>query len=259
MKQDAANSHDRRPLKVRRMFDRIARSYDLLNRLITFGRDEAWRRYVVRKASLSEDGSVLDVGTGTGRIAFALRRRSPGARVVATDFSREMLNVARENPDAERISWVRGDALSLPFPDASFDAVVSGYLVRNVQDPLAAFREQARVLKRGGRVVCLETSTREAPPFVRFYLHRVIPFVGALIAHDHAAYTYLPKSSGDFLSTEELALVMEKSGFEVVEVKKLMFGTQIVITAERSGGVTMFDRGETFSIVSLSQPSMNEY
>jgi demethylmenaquinone methyltransferase/2-methoxy-6-polyprenyl-1,4-benzoquinol methylase len=216
------------------MFDGISEHYDFMNLLITLGRDRAWRRCVAEMAAPPKGGSVLDLGAGTGGISLELARRWPQASVTGADFSPEMLAVARKRPGAERVNWVIADATALPFADGSFDAVTSGYLVRNVPSPLAAFKEQARVLKKGGRVVCLETSPPpDSPllPFIRLHLKYVIPFLGSLISGNKSAYTYLPETTQNFLSTEALSKVMEQSGLKVINVARFMFGTQSVITA----------------------------
>lgn len=228
---------EKRPEDIRAMFDGISGNYDLMNLLITLGRDRAWRRCVAEMAKPPGGGSVLDAGAGTGGIAIELARRWPEAAVTGADFSPEMLSVARKRPGAERINWVIADATALPFADESFDAVTSGYLVRNVPDPLAAFAEQARVLKRGGRAVCLETSPPpDSPllPLIRIHLKHVIPFLGGLVSGSRSAYTYLPETTQNFLSTEALSGVMGRAGLRVINVRRFMFGTQSVITAVKS-------------------------
>lgn len=227
---------DERTAYVRQMFGRIAGRYDLMNRLMTFGQDRRWRRYAVQQAALPPAGRLLDVATGTGDIAFEALRQHPGAAVVGADFSTEMMRVGRARAGGERVTWVNGDALALPFADASFDAVSSGYLMRNVVDVPGAFREQVRVVKPGGRVVALDTSPppRSAlRPFILLHLRAVIPLLGRLVAGDASAYTYLPESTQAFKTPEELARIMRSVGLVNVRYRRFMFGTMAVHTGTR--------------------------
>ncbi|HPO57410.1 MAG TPA: class I SAM-dependent methyltransferase, partial [Anaerolineaceae bacterium] len=135
---------------VREMFARIAPRYDLMNRLMTGGQDRAWRREVIARAGLQPGQRLLDLGAGTGDLAFEALRRHPGVQVVAADFTPAMLQVGRKRPEPHP-GWAAADALRLPFPDESFDALVSGFLLRNVADLDQALAEQYRVLRPGGR------------------------------------------------------------------------------------------------------------
>ena len=216
------------PNDVRSMFDRIAGRYQLMNALMTFGRDRAWRRAVVLAAELPAGGRLLDLASGTGDIALEALRLVAGVRIAAADFSLEMMRVGRRRPGGERIAWCAADALSLPFADASFDAVTSGYLLRNVTDRVGAFREQARVVRPGGRVVCLDTSPPPASalqPLVRLYLRRIIPLLGRLIAGERSAYAYLTASTEEFKTPPELAAVMRDAGLVGVRYQRFMAGT----------------------------------
>ncbi|HLV44703.1 MAG TPA: ubiquinone/menaquinone biosynthesis methyltransferase [Aggregatilineales bacterium] len=221
---------------VRRMFGRIAHRYDLMNRLMTFGQDLRWRRYVVRQAALPPGGRLLDVATGTGDIALEALSQQPGTEAAGLDFSPEMMVVGRTRDGGEQVRWVNGDALALPFPDASFDAVTSGYLMRNVIDVAGAFREQVRVVRPGGRVVCLDSSPPPRGPLrplIMLHLNVVIPLMGRLIAGDASAYTYLPESTAAFKTPGELALIMQKAGLTNVRYRRFMFGTMAVHTGTR--------------------------
>ncbi len=216
---------------VRAMFGRIAGRYDRMNRLMTFGQDGYWRRLVVRLASLPPGGRLLDVGAGTGGIALAARRRFPALQVVAADFSPEMMAVGRRRPAGRTLSWCAADAQHLPFREASFDALTSGYLVRNVADLRQALAEQVRVVRPGGRVVCLDTSPAAAHPLqslVRLFMERVIPLLGRVVARDAEAYTYLPASTRHFLSPEALAAQMTAAGLRGVRWRRLMLGSMAV-------------------------------
>lgn len=216
---------------VRSMFARIAGRYDLMNRLMTFGQDTAWRRRVVELAHLPAGGRLLDLGTGTGDLAFAALEREPTLSVVGGDFTLPMMRVGRERPHGRRVAWAGIDGLYLPFPDQTFDAVTSGYLMRNVVDTRRAWEEQFRVLKPGGRVVCLDTTPPPRNwlrPLIQFHLHLVIPSLGRLITGDSAAYTYLPDSTEGFFSAEALADQMRSAGFQAVRFERLMFGTMAI-------------------------------
>jgi demethylmenaquinone methyltransferase/2-methoxy-6-polyprenyl-1,4-benzoquinol methylase len=221
---------------VRAMFDRIAGRYQLMNALMTFGRDRAWRRAVVLAAALPTGGRLLDLASGTGDIALEALRQVAGVRVTAADFSLEMMRVGRQRPGGERIAWCAADALSLPFAEASFDAVTSGYLLRNVADRAGVFREQARVVRPGGRVVCLDTSPPPASPLrplVRLYLRRIIPLLGRLIAGERSAYAYLSASTEGFKTPLELAAIMREAGLVEVRYQSFMAGTIAVHVGTR--------------------------
>lgn len=218
----------RKPQQIRAMFARIAHRYDLMNRLMTGGLDLRWRRQAIRACALPPDARALDVGTGTGDLAAEALRQRPGALVVGCDFTLPMMLRGRMKPGRERIQWVGGDALRLPFPDEQFDAVFSGFVMRNVANLDLAIREQARVVRPGGRVACLEAirpPRRWWTPFYRLYFHRVVPWLGAIVAGDRAAYTYLPQSVEAFFTLEELARAMTQAGLILLEARTFMLGT----------------------------------
>ena len=213
---------------VQQMFGRIAPRYDLMNRLMTGGRDVAWRRIVVREAKLPHGGHLLDIATGTGDIALEALRQDGSLHVVGADFTLEMMLRGRDKPGAERIRWLGADALALPFPNDTFDAVTSGFMLRNVIDVPGALVEQWRVVRPGGRMVCLEISRPPRNlllPFYRFYFHRIVPLLGQLVSGDRSAYTYLPRSADEFLSPDELADLMRRAGWREVRYRRLMWGT----------------------------------
>jgi len=221
------------------MFDGIARRYRLMNGLMTLGQDRRWRRFVVREAVIPPGGRLLDVASGTGDIAAEAIRRTPGLLAVGVDFSFEMMRVGRVRLGGERVAWCAADALALPFPDGTFDAVTSGYLLRNVADPEAAFREQVRVVRPGGRVVCLDTSPPPPSPLrplVRFHLRRVIPLLGRVVTGEREAYAYLSSSTEGFKSPDALAAVMGKAGLTEVRYHLFMFGTIAVHVGLRPAG-----------------------
>ncbi len=220
---------------VRAMFARIARCYDFMNRLMTLGRDQAWRRYVARQAALPQGGLALDVATGTADLALALARHHPHGRVVGVDFCPEMIGVGRAKVAAAgqdlRIRFVMGDALRLPFADGCFDAVTSGFALRNVADIPQAFAEMDRVVKAGGRVLCLEIARPTLPVFrqlFQIYFYWLVPLLGRVIVAQGEAYHYLPNSLTHFLSPKELKAVMERVGLSKVWYRRLMLGTVAV-------------------------------
>jgi demethylmenaquinone methyltransferase / 2-methoxy-6-polyprenyl-1,4-benzoquinol methylase len=232
-------SGEDRATYVRGMFSRIARRYGLMNRLMTAGQDRRWRRFVVERAGLRAGGALLDIATGTGDIACEALKERPTARVVGGDFNIDMMEVGRQDPQRRGILWVGADALALPFADGAFDAVTSGFLLRNVIDVAGALKEQLRVLLPGGRVVILESSHPKkgwATPFVRLYMNRVIPLLGWLVTGDREAYRYLPTSTQQFQPPEALAQMMEAAGFADVSYRLFMFGTAAVHTGRRPGG-----------------------
>jgi demethylmenaquinone methyltransferase / 2-methoxy-6-polyprenyl-1,4-benzoquinol methylase len=220
-------SPEARAARVQAMFTRIAPRYDLMNRLMTGGQDIRWRKLVVQLAQIPPGGRLLDLGAGTGDLTREALRQQPDCHPTAADFTLSMMQ-AGKGLAGPVFSWSAADALNLPFPDASFDAVVSGFLLRNVVDLQRALREQYRVLKPGGRMVALDTTrphTSALSPFIRFHMHRIIPFLGRLLTGEHEAYVYLPETSEHFLRAEDLRLRVKESGFGDVDFKRLMFGT----------------------------------
>ena len=211
------------------MFARIASRYDLMNRLMTFGQDRFWRREVIRWASLSLSKPViLDLGGGTGDLGLEAVQRHPSTISIEADFTLEMMRVGRERPGASALHWSAADALRLPFPDDTFDTVVSGFLLRNIIDLPLALREQVRVLKPGGRMVALDTTRPRKhllTPLVRCYMHQIIPLIGRVISGQTDAYIYLPTSSEDFLSAEELVAQMAAAGFKKIAYRRLNLST----------------------------------
>jgi demethylmenaquinone methyltransferase/2-methoxy-6-polyprenyl-1,4-benzoquinol methylase len=213
---------------VQDMFARIAGRYDRMNRLMTFGQDARWRQEVIRRANLPAGGRLLDIATGTGDIADEGLRQVPGLRAVGGDFTVEMMRAGQRLPGRESIRWVGSDTLALPFPDDTFDAVTSGFLMRNVIDVPGAFREQWRVTKPGGCVVVLESSPPKdnlLKPFIKFHLNTIIPTLGRIVTGDGDAYRYLPDSTQAFQGPEELADTMRAAGFMNVSYRLFMFGT----------------------------------
>jgi demethylmenaquinone methyltransferase/2-methoxy-6-polyprenyl-1,4-benzoquinol methylase len=210
------------------MFDRIAPVYDLMNRVMTAGLDQRWRRLTVR-AVVRPGDRVLDACCGTGDLAVAARQA--GASVVGLDFSERMLERARRK-DAS-VEWVQGDLLELPFADASFDAATVGFGVRNVDDLERALVELRRVLRPGGRVGVLEiTQPRGAlRPFYRLWFDRIVPLLGRLVPGG-SAYTYLPASVRRFPGPDQLVRLLEQAGFGDVGYRTFAAGVVALHTGE---------------------------
>jgi demethylmenaquinone methyltransferase / 2-methoxy-6-polyprenyl-1,4-benzoquinol methylase len=218
---------------VQNMFDRIAERYNIMNRLMTAGQDQRWRRFVIQKANIPRDGYVLDLATGTGDIAFEALHSEPTANVIGADFSLPMMHVGQRNTLGKHVEWCGADAMRLPFVDNSFDAVTSGYLVRNVIDIHQTLSEQLRILKPGGTMVILDTSPPPPSllrPFIKIHLKYVIPFMGRLISGKNGAdaYQYLPESTQSFKTPYELATIMREVGLQNVDYKTFMFSTMAV-------------------------------
>jgi demethylmenaquinone methyltransferase/2-methoxy-6-polyprenyl-1,4-benzoquinol methylase len=221
--------------QVRSIFSRIAPRYDLMNRLMTAGQDVGWRRMVIGLARLRPGSRLLDLGAGTGDLAREAVHQQSGCRVTAADFTLAMMLAGRQRPGS-RLDWSAADALHLPFPDESFDAVVSGFLLRNVADLDQALGEQLRVLRPGGCWVALDTTRprRSAlSPFIHFHMHTVIPFLGTLLTGQRDAYTYLPDSSEAFLRAEELTVRLAAAGFKKIAFHRLNFGTVAIHWGEK--------------------------
>ena len=213
------------PEQVREMFDRISPTYDRMNVLMSMGRDGRWRRLAVRASGIDAGGTALDVCCGTGDLAIELRRAAgPSGRVVGLDFSPGMLAYAARKCPA--VEWVQGDALDLPFADGSFDAATVGFGVRNLADLDRGFAELARVVRPGGRVVCLEMSTPPTVvrPFSQLWTDRGVPLLGRMVARDTDAYRYLPASVHRFPPAPEVAEVMRRAGLTGVGYRRLMLG-----------------------------------
>jgi demethylmenaquinone methyltransferase/2-methoxy-6-polyprenyl-1,4-benzoquinol methylase len=230
------SDHDRR---IAEMFDRVAPRYDRLNRVLSGGRDIGWRRRAVALARLDPQQVAVDLGVGTGDLAFGLLAASDSsARVVGVDLSPVMLKALRRRADASgerRVLPLLATAERLPFADAALDRVVAGFAVRNFGDLPLGLRETRRVLRDGGRAVILELST---PPnrlvgiVYHFYFHRIAPLIAVLLGGDAAAYRYLPRSVATFPDAEGLAQHMREAGFARVRYERLSFGIAAIHVGE---------------------------
>ena len=218
---------------VQDMFTRIAHHYDLMNRLMTAGQDIHWREQVIQRARLSPNAHLLDLGAGTGDLAREALKQQSTVRIVAADFTLEMMRVGQQNGS---LPWSAADALNLPFGERTFDAIVSGFLMRNVGNLQQALKEQYRALKPGGRIVILDTTKPKRnllTPFIWLHMHLVLPLVGRLISGAGDAYKYLPNSSEGFVTAEEMTARMAAVGFKKINFKRLMFGTIAIHWGEK--------------------------
>jgi demethylmenaquinone methyltransferase / 2-methoxy-6-polyprenyl-1,4-benzoquinol methylase len=216
---------------VRTMFTRIAGRYDLMNSVMTGGRHHAWRRRAAAALAAAPAGPALDLATGTGDLALAVRAARPRDVVVAADFSEAMLGQARAKlaTRGERLVLpLAADALALPFRNAAFACVTSAFLLRNLADLPAGLAEMRRITMRGGLVAALEITRPGVPGWdalFGLYFNRLVPLIGALVAGDRAAYTYLPRSVERFVTPAELARLMSAAGLRDVRYRRLGLGT----------------------------------
>jgi demethylmenaquinone methyltransferase/2-methoxy-6-polyprenyl-1,4-benzoquinol methylase len=226
--------------RVRSIFARIAPGYDAFNAVASFGIDRIWRRALVRDAGLTPDSRVLDLAAGTGELSLALARRGRPAAVLGTDFSPEMLEVAKRKGAAydgvTALAFEVQDAQALDLPDEAFDVVTVAFGVRNFPDRAANFREALRVLRPGGRYLILEFSRPPLAPLralYHFYLDVGIPLIGGLLTRDRASFVYLNESIKAFPAQEALAAELRAAGFREVSWHNLTFGVVAIHTAVR--------------------------
>ncbi|MBX7213969.1 MAG: ubiquinone/menaquinone biosynthesis methyltransferase [Thermoflexales bacterium] len=223
-----------RARRVQTMFGRITRRYDLMNFVMTGGRDQAWRRIAAAELALPSNALCLDLATGTADLALAVRARFPDSRVVGADFSETILRAGVAKAARKAVGGVTfavGDALSLSFPDATFDGLVSGFLLRNVVDLRRCLRELMRVCKPGSRVVSMEITHPQTPVFrslFALYFNHIMPVIGGVISGDYNAYKYLPTSLAAFPAAEPLKAIMQEVGFREVRYRLLGLGSMAV-------------------------------
>jgi demethylmenaquinone methyltransferase/2-methoxy-6-polyprenyl-1,4-benzoquinol methylase len=223
------------------MFDAIAGRYDLLNRLLSAGVDQRWRKRALRALSLTGRERLVDLCTGTADLAILAACARPGARrVIGIDFAAAMLTIARRKVQNHlldpTVTVLRGDATRIPLRDASADALTIAFGIRNVENPSAACREIYRVLAPGGRLAVLEFSIPTAPGIRAAYLwyfNHVLPRIGRLVSRDDAAYAYLPASVHGFAAPDEFARILREIGFTDVLAKPLTLGIVCLFTGVR--------------------------
>jgi demethylmenaquinone methyltransferase/2-methoxy-6-polyprenyl-1,4-benzoquinol methylase len=206
------------------MFDRIAPRYDTVNTVLSVGTDGGWRRRAARATGLEPGGSALDVACGSGRLTAELARiAGPTGRVVGLDFSPKMLEVARR--DHSQIEFTEGDALNLPFDDASFEAATIGFGLRNLADPIRGLREMARVARRAVVLEFVRPPRGFAGAAYRAYLRTLLPAIGGLLSGDRAAYRYLSDTVDSYRTPDELTAMARQAGWADVRFIGLALGT----------------------------------
>lgn len=225
--------------QVEQMFDTISGNYDTMNRMITLGTDQGWRRKVLKIVSDTQPESILDIATGTGDLAILLSQ-TKATRIIGLDLSAGMLEVGREkvkelNLD-QRIEMIQGDSENLPFEDNTFDAITVGFGIRNFEDLEKGLTEILRVLKPNGIFVILETSVPTTFPLKQgynFYTKTIVPFMGKLFSKDQKAYAYLSESAKNFPFGEELNNILTKVGFTSVKHEPQTMGIATIYSATK--------------------------
>ncbi|MCH7619398.1 MAG: bifunctional demethylmenaquinone methyltransferase/2-methoxy-6-polyprenyl-1,4-benzoquinol methylase UbiE [Candidatus Marinimicrobia bacterium] len=230
---------DEKPDAVRKMFNSIALRYDLMNDIMTGGLHRRWKRLAVKESLGKNKGMALDLACGTGDLGLIFAR-SGAEKVICIDFSERMLDVARMKAKrkavTKRLSFSRTDALNLPFPDATFDSVATGFSLRNVDGIAEMFKEVQRVLKPGGRFAVLELAHMKSSltgKIFNFYFKKIIPLLGGIITGDRAAYDYLPESISNVPGVDELELLLANTGFSNVKFRLLGWGSVVIISGEK--------------------------
>ncbi|MEI7644381.1 MAG: ubiquinone/menaquinone biosynthesis methyltransferase [Chloroflexales bacterium] len=231
---------DQKATYVERMFARIAPGYDRVNRVMTFGLDQGWRRRMVAMVAPPVGGDALDVGTGTGDFLPELAAWLRGGRAVGVDFTVPMMVAGLPKiaalADGGRAAFVGGDALRLPFPDRSFDAITTGFMLRNVTDIGQALGEMYRVARPGAMLACLEVARPKLALLRlghRIYFEGVVPWIGQLLGGDRRAYMYLPQSARNFPPPERLAELMRAAGWAHVRYDLVGLGAAAIHTGAK--------------------------
>jgi demethylmenaquinone methyltransferase/2-methoxy-6-polyprenyl-1,4-benzoquinol methylase len=234
------NQNSSKKKQVEKMFDSISFEYDKLNRLISAGNDVKWRKHIYKIANHLNPVDVLDIATGTADIAMELSKIK-GSKITGVDISEKMLNVGREKivdrSLQDKITLVSGDAENLNFSKNTFDLISIGFGVRNFQNLKKGLSESFRVLRDGGTLIVLETSTPQNAFIKFFYLlfsRTFIPLIGSLFSKDKKAYKYLQKSAEEFPSGENFSQILKSCGFKDVEIMPLMLGASSIYIAKKN-------------------------
>ncbi|NOZ61020.1 MAG: ubiquinone/menaquinone biosynthesis methyltransferase [Calditrichaeota bacterium] len=213
------------------LFSKIDKNYDQMNRYMSFGMDMSWRKRAIKLGNFPKNSFLLDVAAGTGDFTLSALKQLPEARIIGIDFCMSLLKIAKQKFASQngkyQVDWVYGNGLRLPFPDNSFDGVITGFSLRNVTAVRGFFQEFYRVTKPGGKVVSVEMM-RPTKPFQKriFAIHhkKIVPALGKLLASFPDAYTYLPLSIENFYSSDELVDEITSVGWKNVRYKSMMFG-----------------------------------
>ena len=227
--------------KVHQVFEKIYANYDHMNSIISFKRHLKWRKDVMSRMNVLEGSKALDVCCGTGDWSFSLAEAvGESGEVMGLDFSQNMLSVAKkrnEEASYKNVSFIHGNAMELPFEDNSFDYVTIGFGLRNVPDYMQVLREMYRVVKPGGKVVCLETSHPTLPVYKQlyyFYFRYIMPLFGKLFAKSYQEYAWLQESAKDFPDKNELKKMFQEAGFRNIVVKGYTGGVAAMHMGEKS-------------------------
>jgi demethylmenaquinone methyltransferase/2-methoxy-6-polyprenyl-1,4-benzoquinol methylase len=226
--------------QVRSMFNSIAPTYDLMNRLMTFGIDKRWRSLTVKAVRNSGAKKILDIATGTGDLAIKLAKEIDGSRITGVDLSEGMVEIGVEKVKqaglSDRVRLTTADALNLPFAENSFDAITVAYGVRNFEHLDQGYAEMLRVLRPGGMLCVLELTPPSSwlvKPFYAVYTRCVIPVIGRLLSSDKRAYTYLPESIAAVPARGDMLKLMCDAGFSQSHYTSLTFGVCTIYTANK--------------------------
>lgn len=217
------------------MFDGIAHRYDFLNRLLSLRIDVLWRKKVIRLLRPYHPKHILDVATGTGDLAIALKELQP-ENLIGLDLSEQMLQYARVKKSGNGIQWMKGDSEQLPFKENQFDAVTVAFGVRNFENLELGLKEMYRVLKPGGQLIILEFSKVKIPPFKQlftFYFRYITPFIGRIFSKSANAYSYLYNSVRVFPEGEEMNVILQQQGFKKTTCHRLSLGIASIYHCEK--------------------------
>lgn len=226
---------------VTAMFDRIAPTYDRLNRILSFGIDRGWRKKILKHLPASRDMTLVDLATGTADQILALAKSNRISSFMGFDLSLQMLTLGQKKIEKaglkEQVLLQIGNALDIPLPPDSVDLATIAFGIRNVLDPLRCLREMHRILKKEGTAYILEFSTPTFPPFrllYLFYLRTILPAIGNLLSKDPSAYTYLNQTIEEFPSGKPFGSLMHQAGFNHVQILPLTFGVATLYIGNKS-------------------------